>query len=373
MKVIVTVAGSRSGNEFFLSLLDGHSEILQFPGAIRGNNRLIQILSNKHSEKVAQEFIDSDRRLFDSRLTKHKKGISLERHDYLGENKDQFYVINQTKFKKSFCEFMEDKNEKIRNILFFKYLNLHKAYMFSMGHDIRKKKLLVINAHIIDNSKFFSQNILKEINFDIIHTIRHPLSGLSSPLKWLGYESGKYFFANSIFHHIDLVFNSIKNLNKINNKIFIIKLETLHMKNLVVMKNFCKIYNLDYEVTMEKSTFHNLKWWGDKISSKDQNGINKNFKVNYDRSNFYDKDIIFLNTKMKEFMKKYNYSNSIKAKSTILNLLPMKCEILTWKNTLKNKKIKHILSIPYYYLKRIILVNLQNRKNIIYPPEIGEI
>ena len=39
MKVIVTVAESRSGNEFFLSLLDGHSDILQFPGAIRGNTR----------------------------------------------------------------------------------------------------------------------------------------------------------------------------------------------------------------------------------------------------------------------------------------------------------------------------------------------
>ena len=39
MKLIITVAGSRSGNEFFFSLLDGHSEILQFPGVIRGNTR----------------------------------------------------------------------------------------------------------------------------------------------------------------------------------------------------------------------------------------------------------------------------------------------------------------------------------------------
>ena len=37
MKIIITVASSRSGHEFFHSLLDGHSQILQFPAHLIAN------------------------------------------------------------------------------------------------------------------------------------------------------------------------------------------------------------------------------------------------------------------------------------------------------------------------------------------------
>ena len=38
MKTILLVAGSRAGVEFFQSLLEGHTQILQFPGIIQTNN-----------------------------------------------------------------------------------------------------------------------------------------------------------------------------------------------------------------------------------------------------------------------------------------------------------------------------------------------
>ena len=40
------------------------------------------------------------------------------------------------------------------------------------------------------------------------------------------------------------------------------------------------------------------------------------------------------------------------------NFFPMKVELLTWKNTLKHNKIKHILKIPYFLLKSIYLIGL---------------
>ena len=42
----------------------------------------------------------------------------------------------------------------------------------------------------------------------------------------------------------------------------------------------------------------------------------------------------------------------------------MKCEILTWKNTFKHKKLKHILSIPFFYIKRLLFVNKFSQKNL---------
>ena len=35
MKIVLLAAGGRAGSDFFHSLLDGHSQILQFPGYLR--------------------------------------------------------------------------------------------------------------------------------------------------------------------------------------------------------------------------------------------------------------------------------------------------------------------------------------------------
>ena len=35
MKILLLAAGGRAGSDFFHSLLDGHSQILQFPGYLK--------------------------------------------------------------------------------------------------------------------------------------------------------------------------------------------------------------------------------------------------------------------------------------------------------------------------------------------------
>ena len=40
MRLILLTAGGRAGSDFFHSLLDGHSQILQFPGTFRVDNKL---------------------------------------------------------------------------------------------------------------------------------------------------------------------------------------------------------------------------------------------------------------------------------------------------------------------------------------------
>ena len=49
----------------------------------------------------------------------------------------------------------------------------------------------------------------------------------------------------------------------------------------------------------------------------------------------------------------------------------MKCELLVWKNAFKHIKIKHILSIPFFYLKRILLINKIVIKNKYFPYSLG--
>ena len=72
-----------------------------------------------------------------------------------------------------------------------------------------------------------------------------------------------------------------------------------------VMKHFCKIYSLKFQKMFSReSTYHNLKWWGDKISGKDLNGVNKNFKITYDENLFKENDLAYFRYILQEILKK---------------------------------------------------------------------
>ena len=48
MKILLLVTGGRGGSDFFQGLLDGHNEILQFPGILRIDYRFIKIFESKN-------------------------------------------------------------------------------------------------------------------------------------------------------------------------------------------------------------------------------------------------------------------------------------------------------------------------------------
>ena len=87
--------------------------------------------------------------------------------------------------------------------------NLHLAYHFAKGESLKNKKILFVHTHLIVWTKLFIK--LTEIkNFQILHTIRHPLSSINSPLKtWLTFEGGKNFFPKDLFFSIRPSFQCI--------------------------------------------------------------------------------------------------------------------------------------------------------------------
>ena len=58
MKILLLVAGSRSGSDFFQSFLDGHSQILQFPGSLLTDNNFNEMLNLKDLNKILEKFIN---------------------------------------------------------------------------------------------------------------------------------------------------------------------------------------------------------------------------------------------------------------------------------------------------------------------------
>ena len=353
MRVILLNAGGRAGSDFFHSLLDGHSQILQFPGIFRVDNKLILILKAKDLKKKAKLFIKFYPEFFNSKIN------IFERWNQLGKNKNRYFQVNKKNFVNNFYKL--SKKSKKNNSNYECLINLHLAYFVTRKKSIKNIKILFVHTHLFDwTKKFIKLFDIKEV--DILYTIRHPLSSLSSPIKsWLFYDKGKHFFSKDLFYQINTVVNSIYDINKLG-RIHIIKLEKLHTQNTKLMKKFCKKFGINYEVSLKSSTKNNLQWWADELGQKYLSGINKKFKIKIYKDHFYVRDLVFFQNLTKKIIVKYNYNMYYIEKNILFNLLPMKCEVDVWKNTIKNLyrdyfHWKHLLSIPIFYLLRILMIN----------------
>ena len=108
MKLLLLVAGGRGGSDFFQSLLDSHSQILQFPGQIYEN--IFKILNLKNPHDISNEFINTFPNFFNSKFV---TSISwAERLDNLGPKKNKYYKVSKKKFIKNFI-YISGKKKKI--------------------------------------------------------------------------------------------------------------------------------------------------------------------------------------------------------------------------------------------------------------------
>ena len=363
MKTLLFVTGGRGGSDFFQGLLDGHSQILQFPGELRINKDFQEMISLDAPDQISKRFINLYPYYFDSRIGHGR----FERHNRLGKKKNKFYKVNKKKFVKNFSKLM-NKKENLSKIEIIK--NLHIAYSLAKGEKKCEKKVLFIHTHLVSWTKEFIK-IVNPKNTSIIHIIRHPLASINSPIKnWLTFENGKHFFPKDLHFQLDLVFNGIFDLMKLK-KVYIMQLEKLHWENEYVMRKFCKIFKIKYEKCLKSSTQLGLKWWGDKLSKRWLSGVNKNFKINIDKYYFFNRDLEFFQFLTSRIIKYYNYDFMFPRRKIYFNFLPMKCELLVWKNSFKHLRWKQIFSIPVFYLIRILLINKFTMQNKKLPYSIG--
>ena len=360
MKIICIVGMGRAGIEFLQSLFDSHSQILQMPGILRFNQKFIDSLELDTNFFISS-FIKSNEQFFDSRMQK------LERHDQLGLKKNGYYAVSKKKFKKNFFNiYRKTSQKKIDRIIC-----LHKAYAKASKIFLRNKKILVLNIHSLDYFKNFNDTFKNYKKIKILITVRDPLASLCSTIKnWLNYENGRHLTSQSLFLNIYVHLNTINDLIKYKRDIIIIQLEQLHRNSKKTLKTLCKKLLIKYEKCLLKSTFFNKEWWGDSVTKKYINGLNPNFKNSFKRKFFYEKDISIIENKIFTIIKKYNYKFRSKKKFNYFDIfLPFKFELLVWFNCIKNKDLKQILLIPFYYFKRIILVFFIKQKKISMLPD----
>lgn len=346
MKLAVLVSGGRTGSDLFHSLLDGHKEVLSFPGVFFFDIFLKKLKIKKINP--GDLFIEMKKQFFDSRMN------IQERHDQLGVDKNEYYLVDKYIFLKKFNELSKKKKLNKFTIL----LNLHLAYAYAKGEDISKKKLIFLHIH-----HWHRLGSLNKLNFKLFYTIREPLANLSSAFKnWTSYNE-KLFSFHELCRYYERIRNGIDYCQKIQTKDFyVIKLEDMHHNSEQVLKNFCKLFDLKFQKSLYSSTFNNRKWWGDALSKKYLDGVNKNFKSKLDKSLFYKYDIKYLKSVMNVIY--LNYYKSDLDKNFFFLYRPLKMEIILLKNKIRCLDVFSIIKMIYYSILRYYLLNKKIRSNV---------
>ena len=247
MRLFYIVGVGRSGMDFLQSLLDSHPEISQFPGYFSFYKFLLLINNTKNPKKIAKIFIYKYKRYFDSRLN------LIERHNALGVKKKDFFIVNKNTFIKNFTVLSNKNGLDKKSIL----INLHLSYSLACGQKSHLIKAIIINVHQIYHFKE-----LDTFDHEIIFMIRHPVASLNSGIKhWLKFDKKNvtsWFF----YFQIERIFLALKECIKTNKIVHVIKLNDLHKKNKMVMKNLSKIMRIKFKKTLTESTYNGKIWWG---------------------------------------------------------------------------------------------------------------
>ncbi len=352
------VSGGRNGSVFLQSLLDGHEQILQLPG-IFYIDEFLSACVLEDASKMCEVFIDKFPEFFDSRRN------SIGGMDRLGNKKNEHIKVDKHFFCQKYIEIISAEAVNYLNIVFA----LHYAYALACGDNyIVKKRLLLIHIHHAHRLVSLDQFIGK---YKILFMERDPIPSLVSEVKgwklYYGESVPIWLYAYAINRKI---LEPIR-ITKVGMPVITIRLEDLHRQHKKILSKFCLEYGLDYSNSLNESSFLSLKWWGDDLSQKPQNGFNQNFRNNFDRNDFYRWELSLIEGVLAERIAKYGYTSRSPnlLRNRWLFLLPGKIETSIFAIHLRalflgsiKSKIRALKNLPYLWsvlrLKRELIYSL---------------
>ena len=284
-------------------------------------------------------------------------------------------ISNLTKFKEILDGRVKTLNSK-----------LHASILYKRNNPQHKKTFKKLNFPSID---FVIVNFYPFTKISNKHKYEKKIEmiDIGGP-SMIRSASKNFYFVTTVCEnkYYDALINELNNNNGITTLAFRKKMAKYNFKltsdyDLSIFNWFNKrkkikenVINIKYGENPNQKAFFIQKSkfniFNSKISGKDLNGVNKNFRIKYDMSKFFERDIDFFQKLFGKNFLKYNYKK-LNVGRFYYHIFPLRCELITWKNTLKNYKIKHILSIPYFYFKRLIFFNLSFKQKIKLPNSIG--
>ena len=292
LKIIYLSNHSSSGNTFFLSLIDGHKNIINLPGYVNLN---FIFEKNINFSNTLEKFKENNPFFFDT----SRMNISTENHQglfYLGENKDEHLFFDEKKFNNYFFSFSKNLEPTKKNILFAIYY----AYSKTINREIDPLKYLIIYSYNHENTLSF----LKEVNYDHLIVLTRDLIKNYASYKKKVLTKANLRKKNYLdLFDLNYLYNTSKNFFPLIRKkktFTYLRIEDLHTNPELYMKKFCKLLNINFDLILLKSSFNNKKYNGHSWDHSTNNfkpiyGFNKNYHYRSDKIEMVEKKhIIFI-------------------------------------------------------------------------------
>jgi hypothetical protein len=354
LQTFALVTTGRTGTDFLQSLLDSHTEVLTFNGQLYFHDfwrkSKCANLRNVRIEDLLDEFIGIHLEKFKSRYD------HLERKDCLGINGDESVDIDLNIFKYEASKLLINRKITSRNVM----LAIYGAYAISLGQNLKTKKIIFHHIHHVHRIPQFLADFPDS---KIISMTRDPRANFVSGIThWRKYNENTDN-ASHLFFYIKRIIIDAYALEKFDNKEISIKIEDLGKK--CVLEALCKWMGIQFEKTLNFSTWGGLRWRGDRVSDKQNSEPGWSSKMldnSWDtKLSFLDKYIlnILLNDRLKHYGYNYNVVNFYDYLILpFLIVMPLRFEaryftISYIKNNLKNRNYKNLLKNIIYYPARV--------------------
>ena len=354
------VTTGRVGSDFFQSLLDGHPEIYGFNGILFFHEFWKEAHSTKKNNDlvavdIADEFVGKFIEKFSSQYD------IFERKDELGENRDQSIQIDRNEFKKHLCEFLSFEPISRKNFLRAIYL----SWALCLNQDISKKKIFFHHIHHIWKLDLYLEDYPDS---KIISMTRDPRASYVSGVEHHRKYNAQSDHGSYLYFVLSRSIRDATELTLLPNDFRVLRLEDLG--NVSVLTQVCQWLGISYDSCTKNSTWNDMRWWGDRVSTRKIPQGEKGFSPTITTNNWERKlgfiEKALLNYLLYARLNWFGYDCKKQTKIIVFIplffaiLLPTRYELRMISpkfilDSISSKNPRRAVASYYYYLKRIIL------------------
>ena len=305
--------GNGSTSKPFQAYLDGHPQIYMLPTYPlmylypHWQQWQEEMASNWTWPAIIDAFCTQHASVLDSRKIAGFNGLTA-----LGENRDQFLIIDETRFR-AFLEHLLDK-QPISSRTFL--LAIHYAYAFCNGEDLTTKKVLVYHIHVpVYVDRYLAPDFP---DMQTIAFVRDPRSNISGRYKnsyaavddaRLNRTDAIVYARRPFYFTCKLLFEGLEAARELDpDTIKVVRAEDLHYRREEVMAAIVSFLGIDLDPCLKSFSFGGLAWWGDKIyDMKPMNTFNTRVVSDAWKKTLSNRDWFVLEGLFYDYLKKYDY------------------------------------------------------------------
>ena len=355
LRPFAIITTGRTGSDFLQSLMDSNTEILTFNGPLYFHDFWHDSKCNKQKSIDIFDLLDEFIGIY---IHKFKSKYDYqEQKDQLGEDGTQSINIDLNLFRETVNALLKDRKTSSRSFM----LAVYGSYAICLGQNLEKKSIIV---HHIHHAERLPKYLLDFPSSKIICMTRDPRANFVSGIL----NHRKYNIKTDNCHHLyDYLHRIIVDsysVDQYENESISLRIEDLGSE--CILESLCKWLEIKYENSMQYSTWAGMKWKGDRISAKKNQGNGFSHKM---LENSWEKKLSFLDQYLFNFLLNdrlinYKYKNK---KIYLYDyfivffiiLLPLKFELRFFSyrylvNAVKNNQYKILLLNIIYYIKRIV-------------------